>query len=428
MYLRSTFLPLLLLLIVFQTPQDSLRQHYEAAEAQRKIGNLAGAETEYTALLAEEFGTLGKVYLAQKQYAAAVTALESALSYNPRSQEVLIDLAIAYFDSEQFHKAFEPLTKALEINPKSVGAHHMLGKTYFMVGDFAKATRELDTALRLAPEDKDVAYTLGLAYLKQRQLAPAKKIYDRMLQQLGERPQLHIIFGRAYRETDFLPDAIAEFKKAVALDPQFPRAHYYLGLTYLLKEGAIKLNEARDEFKIELTEHPDDYLANYYLAILATFERKWDTAIVFLQKASQVQPNNPDTYFYLGQSYQGLGKHEQAIEALEKSIALNPDLSHNEYQVTNAHYRLGQSLLKVGKTEEGQKELQLANDLKAKAFKRDEAKLGAFVNPTTASEQNKLLAVEGIIAEPNELSPQANEELQRNAALYAKLIAVAYNN
>ncbi len=431
MYLRSIFLPLLFLLIVFQSPQDSLRQHYEAAEAQRKTGNLAAAETEYTALLAEVYGKLGKIYLAQKQYKAAVTALESAVSYNPHSQEVLIDLAIAYFDSAQFQKAFEPLTKALEINPGSVGAHHMLGKTYFMLGNFAKSTMELETALKLAPEDKDIAYTLGLAYLKQRQLVSAQKIYDRMLQQLGQRPQLHIIFGRAYREMDFLPEAIAEFKKAVALDPHFPRAHYYLGLTYLLKDGAIKLNEATDEFRIELTEHPDEYLANYYLAILATFERKWDTAIGFLQKASQIQPNNPDPYFYLGQSYQGLGKYQQAIAALQKSIALNPDFPHNDYQVTNAHFRLGQSLLKVGRAEEGQKELQLATDLKAKAFKRDEAKLGAFVNTPSADEQNKFpqsLTVEGVIAEPNALNAQTNEALQRDAALYAKLIAVAYNN
>ncbi len=61
-----------------------------------------------------------------------------------------------------------------------------------------------------------------------------------------------------------------------------------------------------------------------------------------------VQPNNPDPYFQLGQAYQELNNHERAIEVLRKAIALNPNLAHNKSQVTTAHHRLAQSLLKTG--------------------------------------------------------------------------------
>ncbi len=216
-YLPSTFLPLLLLVLGFQTPRDALRQHSEAAEAQRRAGNFAAAEKEYKAVLAEGYGKLGKVYAAEKNYQQAITTLESATLYQPDSQEVLIDLAIARFDSEQYEKAIEPLVKALSLNPQSAGAHHMLGKSYFMLGDFPKSAAELETALRISPRDYDISYTLGLAYLKQHQIAPTQQIFDRMIKQLGDRPQLRIIFGRAYRETGFLAEAIEEFKKAVAL-------------------------------------------------------------------------------------------------------------------------------------------------------------------------------------------------------------------
>ena len=141
-YLLS-FFPLLLLLSVFQSPQDSLRQHSEAADAQRRAGNLAAAEREYTAVLAEGYGKLGKVYSAEKKYQQAISVLESATLYRPDSQEALIDLAIAYFDAEQYEKALKPLVRALSNNPQSAGAHHMLGKTYFMLGDFGRSTAEL---------------------------------------------------------------------------------------------------------------------------------------------------------------------------------------------------------------------------------------------------------------------------------------------
>src|SRR4029079_2247972 len=95
-------------------------------------------------------------------------------------------------------------------------------------------------------------------------------------------------------------------------------------------------------------------------------------------------------YFYLGQAYQSTGQFAQAIEALKKAIAYNPDLGHNDYQVTNAHFRLGQSLLKAGRTAEAEKELQIAADLKSKAFKSDEARLGNFLPPANLNEQSKV--------------------------------------
>src|SRR5262249_15766908 len=249
----------------------------------------------------------------------------------------------AYFNSGQYEKAFDPLRKVLDRNSRSAGAHHMMGKTHFMLGEFQKSVSELETALKIKPNDFDVAYTLGLAYLKQRQLIPAKQIYDQLVKKLGDRPQLRIVFGRAYRETGFLSESIEEFKTAVALDPNAPRVHYYLGLTYLLRDGAARIDEAAKEFRIELASHPHDLFAHYYPGILYFTERNWDQAIGLLEKATQMKPDNPDPYFHLGQAYQGLNKHDKAIAALKKSIELNPDIKHNDYQVGTAHYRLGQS-------------------------------------------------------------------------------------
>ena len=432
MYLRSATFPLLVLLVVFQSPQDSIRQHYQAAEAHRLAGNLPAAESEFTAILAEAYGTLGKIYAARKQYQQAITVLESAAGRAPDSQEVLIDLAIAYFDAGQYRKAFAPARKVVALNPQSTGGHQMLGKTNFMLGDFPNAITELEAALKLAPKDYDVAYTLGLAHLKQRQFASAKLIYDRILKQFGDRPQLRIIFGRAYRETGFLPEAIEEFKRAVALDPRFPRAHYYLGLTYLLKDGTARLNDAREEFKVELAANPDEFFANYYLGVIYAIEREWDHAITFLEKASRIQPNNPDPYFHLGQAYQSKADHERAIEVLRKSITLNPQLNHNDYQVTSAHYRLGQSLMKIGQTEEGQKELQLAAQLKSESFKKDEERGTAYLNAANLRDQDSvastLTAAEGIVAVTNPLDEKTSQALNNSEAYYAKVVASAHNN
>jgi tetratricopeptide (TPR) repeat protein len=429
MYFRSVFLPLLLL---FVSPQSSdlFRKHYEAAEAHHRAGNLAAAEAEYREILAEAYHKLGKVRTAQINHQGAVIALETAAAYRPETPEVLVDLAIAYFYTEQYRKAVPLLSKVLSRDPRHAVAHQLLGKTYFLIGEFEKAENELETALGLTPKDHDVTFTLGLAYLKQRRFAEAKQIYDRMIVQLGNRPEVRVLIGRAYRETGFLPEAIDELRAAIALDPRFPRVHYYLGLAYLLKDGMTRIGDAVDEFKRELAVYPDQYFANYYLGVIYIIEGKWEPAIGPLQNASRAEPNNPDPYFYLGQAYQNSGKYEQAIGALRKAIALNPHLGHNDYQVTNAHYRLGQSLLKAGRTAEGEKELQIASELKSKAFKKDEEKLGSFLG-TANSNQSKLsepLLIHGVIAESNRLDARTSAALTDDAGFYTKVIATAHNN
>ncbi len=432
MYLGSVLLSLLSLTLAFQSPQETLRKHYEAAEAHRRAGNLAAAEVEYKAILAEGYHKLGRILSAQKKYQESAAALEAASLYGTDSPEMLVDLAIAYFDLQQYEKALGHARQSVARAPQSASAHHMLGKSLFMLGKFAEATAELEAALKINTGDFDIAYTLGLAHLKQHQFAPARQIYDLTVKFLGDRPQLRIIFGRAYRETGFLPEAIEEFKKAIALDPHFPRAHYYLGLTYLLKDGASKLNEAASEFKIELAENPDEFFANYYLGIIHIMERQWDAAITLLEKASRIQPDNPDPYFHLGQAYQGVEKHDRAIERLKKAIALNPALGHNDYQVTTAHYRLGQSLIKVGQTEAGERELRVSEELKSKSLKRDKAKSEAYLGAANLSEQDnkfpELSGPQGIIAEAKAPNEKTAQELQNGRDYYSKIVASAHNN
>ena len=223
---------------------DLFRKHYEAANNYHRAGNFAAAEAEFKIILGEAYRRLGKIYSAQTNYRASVEAFESASSARPDVKDALVDQAIAYFHIGQYEKAIDPLQRAIAADSKNAIAHHMLGKTYFMMGKFEQATRELEETLKLTPADYDAEYTLGLCFLKRRDLPKAKELYGRMVDRLGNRPALRVLIGRAYRETGFLPESIEEFKKAIELNPSFPRVHYYLGLTYLYKDGAARIPDA----------------------------------------------------------------------------------------------------------------------------------------------------------------------------------------
>jgi tetratricopeptide (TPR) repeat protein len=434
MNIGSTFLSLLLLPLVFQSPQDRLKQHYEAAETQARAGNFAAAETEYTAILAEGYRAIGRIYSAQQKHKQAIAAVETAALYQPASDETLSDLGITYFEAGLFDKALQPLQKAIAANPQNPMAHAILGKTYFALREYDKAAAGLKVAVEFGAKDFDTSFTLAIAYLQQRQFTDARQVFDWMIEHLGDRPELHVVIGRAFRVAGRLPEAIDEFKKAIALNPTLAHAHDNLALAYLMNEGASRLADAEREFKTELVSNPDEFFANYYLGIVYIFQRHWELAIAFLQNAARVQADNPDPYFQLGQAYQELEKQDQAIEALKKSIALNPDLAHNKFQVTTAHYRLAQALLKVGQAEAAQKELRLASELKAQAFKMAQTS-GAGPSPMGTSQlpdQEDKLPVAGsaggTTTPANVPDEKAMREFENAEAYYAQILAATHSS
>jgi tetratricopeptide (TPR) repeat protein len=380
MYSRLALFPLLFLTVAFQAPLDSIERHYKAARELHNSGKLVEAESEYRAALGEAYRELGKVLLAGGEYKKAIEAFDRAVPAGASAEVMLIDQATAYFYAAEYDKAISPLKRALAANPKSIAAHHLIGKVHFMLRQFDKAAVELEIALKLAPSDFDIAYTLALAHLKQQQLAPARQILRGLLQKLGNRAEVHNLFGRAYRETKHYDEAIEEFKKAIALDTKQPRAHYNLGLTYLLKDGALSLKEAAEEFRIELSVYPEEFLAVYNLGLVCVVERKYEEAVKLLEKASRLRPQNPDVRLFLGNAYHGLSQFERAIESIRKAMELNPLLDKISAHAAEAHFLLGQSLVRVGRAEEGEKELERASELKAKALENDRQKIDAYLN------------------------------------------------
>lgn len=424
MALCLIILSLLLPPLSFNSPQDkTLAQRYEAAQELVRAGKLAEAETELKSIVAAQYRRLMKTYAALMKREAALEAAEAAANYQSNDTDLLIEMAMVYLEAAQFDKAVDPLLKAAQLQPNNADVHKTLGKTYFALGDYEKSARALEVALKLTPNDFNSSFTLAITYLQQRQFTAARRVFDSMIAEFGEKPEIHIAIGRAFREAGRLPEAIEEFKRAIASNSQFPGAHYNLGLAYLWNEGGSAVASAEGEFKIELAANPDDFFSNYYLGITCIFQRKWEPAIEYLKTASRIQPNNPDPYFQLGQAYQELQKHAEAIDVLTKAIHLNPNLPHNKFQVTTAHYRLAQSLLQTGQTEAGRKELQVASELKARAFE---------ITQSLSSKQSTM----GTSRVPDEndqktqpsLDEKTRSELEANEAQLTKIIAALHNS
>jgi tetratricopeptide (TPR) repeat protein len=179
------------------------------------------------------------------------------------------------------------------------------------------------------------------------------------------------LFGRAYLVTKFPQQAIPEFRKAIRLDPKYPRAHGFLGYAYLEYYQEEGYPQAREEFEKEVKLHPDEYQVQELLGIANVNLRDFPAAEAALLHAVRLRPQETSLYLYLGETYASTNRIKEAVEVLEKYVSMVGNPEDELREVSRAYYLLGQNLRRLGREEESRKALARSQQIREAKFKYD---------------------------------------------------------
>lgn len=407
----------------------------QRAQEKARGGELEKAESDSREALGIALDQLGGLYSALGRYDDADKAYHEAVQASvSASSTALMGLSILEMRRGEYAEGIQTASKILELNPFHAGARHVLGKIRFLQGDFQGAATELQDSHQIRPDDISVAYTLGLTFLKLQKVEAARELFAEMTNSLGDSARLHVLFGRALRATDFLDEAIAEFKKAIQMDSTVPRVHSYLGVAYLMQKDAAGFPEAIPEFEAEIANDPNSYFGHFYLGVIYSRSRQNEKAAFHLREAARADPGNPDPYLHLGQTLFQKGDFEAAAAAMRHCIELTKEVSRNKYQVANAHYVLGRSLLRLDRMDEAKPELALAQELKSRRASEQSESMQIYIKgrpePDVGSDSLPDLVPTaesggGILEEPD-LSPDARTIVQNTIEVYRNAASKAY--
>src|SRR5262245_22675270 len=157
--------------------------------------------------------------------------------------------------------------------------------------------------------------------------------------------------GRNYLDQGDATNALATYKKAHAIVPNDVDVHLNLANAYLMGEAAAEaIREADEVLKLE----PNSAAAYFVKGAAYLRLSKPEEATKALENAKKFDPGETATHFQLGLARMGLKQWDQAIAAFQEGIRIDPNHLHS-----TAHYLLGQSLLRVGRQAEAERELQL---------------------------------------------------------------------
>ncbi|MFH8609344.1 tetratricopeptide repeat protein [Streptomyces sp. NPDC018029] len=131
-----------------------------------------------------------------------------------------------------------------------------------------------------------------------------------------------LVRGRDLRESGAHAEALAEYDRAIALDPEQERAYYGKGVTYWYMDEEEAALAALDR-AVELA--PQD-ARNYAMRgevrrVLSRFEE----AVQDLDRALELDPSDGEALGSRGTAHYALGRHEEALADLDRALRLMPD-------------------------------------------------------------------------------------------------------
>ena len=358
---------------------------------------------------------LGRVLLDQQLYAQAIREIESSNVPLPADTSFSIQLATAHIaagNKDQARKLLEQLATApldgrqsihvaslllaLRENdaaigiigrrlskkppaPKNAWRQFDLALAYLLAGNYAPAIAQADsyqhslTRVDAKAHESAEAWTIvgiAAAHLKQNERSLDAFRHAPILAPDNEEHWLNLT--RELMELNRHPDAIAVVQDALAANPksyalhlrmgaaQLAAGHYaeaervfrdlvsagdplptgYVGLAQVLMRTG-RADEAATELAIAQQKLGPNFLISYFRGL--AFERmgKPEEAINAFQDALRLNPNNAEAHLSLGKTEMSAGRLDAAISELQEALRLSPNNDQARRLLSKAYTRAG---------------------------------------------------------------------------------------
>ena len=134
---------------------------------------------------------------------------------------------------------------------------------------------------------------------------------------------LHYSRGMSLERLDDWENAEADFRAALKLQPNQPYVLNYLG--YSLVEKKMKLDEALDMIELAVSLRSDSgYIVDSLGWVLFRLKR-YDEAVLQLERATELMPIDPIINDHLGDGYWAVGRKREARFQWRRALSFDPD-------------------------------------------------------------------------------------------------------
>ncbi len=309
-----------------------------------------------------------------QDFETALKEYQAALNADPESREVKSRLAALYFalgDLAQAVHYAEEVGQGTGQEPQMLT--HMAG-ILASAGQHERALALLDKAIESAPERGESYFPKGLILLNQKRLTEAEQVVKKGLQYTADSPIGYYYLGRISAEAGNSEQAVANFERAITVNPSFEPAYLAQASVYEsrqekgkaiavfqkylsqvnprnreIRQHLIQLYITTKDYAAGLAElenmledNPGDLDAQLRMALIYGEKKEFAKAISQLTEILKAKPAELKVRDYLGYLYEEMKDFPKAMETYRYNIHLDPRFADSHIHLGVLLYRLKQ--------------------------------------------------------------------------------------
>ncbi len=277
--------------------------------------------------------TLATLYLQNKEKQSALTLFETAERFiDKSSQKPNVNFYMTYgftaLMNKDFLKAIANYDKAIELMPDNIDAYLMKAQCFVEMHNYQKACATLIKALAVQPANPFVWFHYGILATRMERYDEAVSIFElveKIINSSNDKIQSMPFYNDFLFAYASSLERIKEYERAekmllelIKREPNDPEPYNYLAYTWA--ELNIKLETALlfVEHAIELD--PDNGAFLDTLGWIYFKQNKPDMALDYLLQAAELAPEEPVIFEHIAEVYEKLNKSEEAARYLRMAV------------------------------------------------------------------------------------------------------------
>ena len=215
-------------------------------------------------------------------------------------------------------KAIAQFEKIVSLEPRNVDDHMVLGQLYTVNKQSDKAEAQFKTAQAIEPDSEDVVLNLVRVYAESGNIKQAAQVIQNVPAE-SRTPKMEFALGAAYQQMKDSKDAIAAYQRANQMDPDDVRTLDALAQALLTDN---QLDEAMKQFKKLAAADPEEPGPLVHISEIQLKQGNYTDALATIKKARTIDPTNLEAGYNEAMLYDVLGQFDQAAKAYQHMVDL----------------------------------------------------------------------------------------------------------
>jgi tetratricopeptide (TPR) repeat protein len=269
--------------------------------------------------LAKAYNNRAIAYRNLKQYERAIVDYDQAIALDPNYAAAYNNRGVTYRNLKQYERAIDDFNHALEIKFGNTLAYYNRGITYYLLKEYQRAIRNFDSALELNPKDTSAYFGRGTARYRLKEYEQAIQDFNHALTLDAKNNWSYHNRGVSFLGLGNIKQGLADCIKAQGINPT------YVGHAWMALWSEMCLNQAgegeAEKFEAIAAVDPKHHIAYICRGVALWLRGNFEQSLIELEQAILLEPDEWDKYFWAGMACASLGRDQEAVGAIEHSLA-----------------------------------------------------------------------------------------------------------